>query len=431
MPISDQIFYDPHGDRRVRHPAAADEPVLSARAGAARRRRRPAAQRALSLRRVRQPRHDRHERRRGRWSAASRARAKNWDFDSTRSTTARTRPRRSSTAASAVLAHPAAAQQRHRQPVRAEHAGRLAAGRRRPRSPSRRSTPSRRATASTSRRSGDIYKLPAGPLALARRLAGAQGNARRRTRIRRCRPATSRATAATSCDIDQSRTNVRGLRRVQRSRSSRPSRPTSAVRYDHYSDFGSTTNPKVSLRWQPVRRCCCAGRGARASSRRSLYQLYDPQTPGLSQPGLSDPIRCPDRTGDANNPDCNTQFGVTFGGNPALKPEKAKQTTLGVVWEPVSGLLGRHRLLQDRPEEPRHERRHRSGRSWPTSTQYGYLVTRAAPCAPYPNRAGPPCPITAIDQRFVNLGEAKIEGIDVDARQVRRPTPTGAASRRD
>ncbi len=25
-----------------------------------------------------------------------------------------------------------------------------------------------------------------------------------------------------------------------------------AVRYDHYSDFGSTTNPKVSLRWQPI-----------------------------------------------------------------------------------------------------------------------------------------------------------------------------------
>jgi len=26
-----------------------------------------------------------------------------------------------------------------------------------------------------------------------------------------------------------------------------------AVRFDHYSDFGSTTNPKVSLRWQPSR----------------------------------------------------------------------------------------------------------------------------------------------------------------------------------
>ena len=25
-----------------------------------------------------------------------------------------------------------------------------------------------------------------------------------------------------------------------------------AVRYDHYSDFGSTTNPKFSLRWQPL-----------------------------------------------------------------------------------------------------------------------------------------------------------------------------------
>jgi iron complex outermembrane receptor protein len=43
--------------------------------------------------------------------------------------------------------------------------------------------------------------------------------------------------------------------------------------------------------------------------------------------------------------------------------------------------------------------------------QYSSLVTRAATCA-----GGQPCPITAIDQRFVNIGKVKIRGIDVDAR---------------
>ena len=41
-----------------------------------------------------------------------------------------------------------------------------------------------------------------------------------------------------------------------------------AVRYDHYSDFGGTTNPKVTLRWQPARPSCCAAPTARASGRR-------------------------------------------------------------------------------------------------------------------------------------------------------------------
>ena len=42
---------------------------------------------------------------------------------------------------------------------------------------------------------------------------------------------------------------------------------------------------------------------------------------------------------------------------------------------------------------------------------YSELVTRAPTCA-----GGQPCPITAIDQRFVNIGRTKIQGIDVDAR---------------
>jgi iron complex outermembrane recepter protein len=47
-------------------------------------------------------------------------------------------------------------------------------------------------------------------------------------------------------------------------------------------------------------------------------------------------------------------------------------------------------------------------------------VTRQAACA-----GGQPCPITAIDQRFVNLGETRISGIDVDARYISPQTDWG------
>jgi iron complex outermembrane receptor protein len=55
-----------------------------------------------------------------------------------------------------------------------------------------------------------------------------------------------------------------------------------------------------------------------------------------------------------------------------------------------------------------------------TYAQYSSLVTRQATCV-----GGPPCPITAIDQRFVNLGRVKIEGIDVDAKVTSPQTEYG------
>ena len=93
------------------------------------------------------------------------------------------------------------------------------------------------------------------------------------------------------------------------------------------------------MRWQPMRQLLVRGSWGTGFLAPTLYQLWNPATPGLSQAGLSDPLRCPDpnNPASANNPDCNTQYTVTFGGNPVLKPQKATQTTVGVVWEPVNG----------------------------------------------------------------------------------------------
>ena len=49
-----------------------------------------------------------------------------------------------------------------------------------------------------------------------------------------------------------------------------------AVRFDHYSDFGSTTNPKLSIRWQPTRAMlvrASIGTGFRAPG---LIGIYEP-----------------------------------------------------------------------------------------------------------------------------------------------------------
>ena len=58
-----------------------------------------------------------------------------------------------------------------------------------------------------------------------------------------------------------------------------------AVRYDHYSDFGSTTNPKVSvaLAADPVAAAArLVGHGLRGAD---AVPVVDAATPGLSQTG--------------------------------------------------------------------------------------------------------------------------------------------------
>jgi len=106
-----------------------------------------------------------------------------------------------------------------------------------------------------------------------------------------------------------------------------------SARYDNYSDFGGTTNPKVALRWQPVRSLLLRGAwgtGFRAPSLPDLYvQQFDAYVGGLT-----DPLRCPVAPQDCRN----GEYLVRFGGNQSLQPETSNQYTAGVIWEPVSGV---------------------------------------------------------------------------------------------
>ena len=139
----------------------------------------------------------------------------------------------------------------------------------------------------------------------------------------------------------------------------------------------------------------------------SLTQLFGANTAGVSNPGVSDPIRCP-VTGSSL--DCDTQFGVRFGGNSALQPEKSTQWQIGGVWEPTAGFsMGAdyYNIVLKNSFS--------NGPSVETIldnlAQYNNLVTRAPSAPPYPNLPGQ---ITFVDQRFINLGEVKTSGIDVN-----------------
>ncbi|PKQ00360.1 MAG: TonB-dependent receptor [Alphaproteobacteria bacterium HGW-Alphaproteobacteria-13] len=101
-------------------------------------------------------------------------------------------------------------------------------------------------------------------------------------------------------------------------------------RYDHYSDFGSTTNPKVGITWEPVEGVNFRGsygRSFRAPGLRDLGSTvgsYYAAAALVDAFGARDPLR-----GAAQ---VNTI--LLFGGNQNLKPEKARTFSLGVDLKP-------------------------------------------------------------------------------------------------
>jgi iron complex outermembrane recepter protein len=123
---------------------------------------------------------------------------------------------------------------------------------------------------------------------------------------------------------------------------------TVAARYDKYSDFGNTTNPKVSFRFQPSKTFLLRGSYSTGFRAPSLYELNAAQTYTNSGGGQDDKLNVtyvPDPAhpgkvkcqANAGHPQaCNNQFEELAGGNMDLKPEKSKNATLGIVLEPFN-----------------------------------------------------------------------------------------------
>ena len=110
---------------------------------------------------------------------------------------------------------------------------------------------------------------------------------------------------------------------------------TAAVRYDKYNDFGNTTNPKFSFRFQPMKELLFRGSYSTGFRAPSLYELNAAQT-YTNSGTVSDPLLCP--TGTGSPAVCNAQFMVLNGGNLNLEPEKSKNATLGILVQPMPDL---------------------------------------------------------------------------------------------
>jgi outer membrane receptor protein involved in Fe transport len=176
-----------------------------------------------------------------------------------------------------------------------------------------------------------------------------------------------------------------------------------AGRYDDYSDFGDTTNPKVAVRWAPIESLAFRaswGTGFRA--------------PSLAQIGLGpsqDSLFFEDTFGCADNPvycGTNVDRTVVFSGNPDLQPEESESYNFGIAWQPTDAF----RVSVDYWDITQEDKIDR----------LPFLAVYNANCGDQNSTVcvrGTPLPgdtlgpIQSVSNTFANLGEQSVNGVDL------------------
>ena len=177
---------------------------------------------------------------------------------------------------------------------------------------------------------------------------------------------------------------------------------SAALRYDHFTDVGSSWTPKFGLKWTPLREFALRGTFARG------FRAPSPAENGVG--GLAafstaaDPVRCALGVTNACNP---ASVALITSPNPNLSPERSKSYTLGVIWDP----LPRTSISVDywkikRKNEINQEQ-------VDAAIAAGSVARDPGSVSGIP---GDPGQITAVLTRYVNSAQSKVRGLDVDAR---------------
>jgi iron complex outermembrane receptor protein len=176
-----------------------------------------------------------------------------------------------------------------------------------------------------------------------------------------------------------------------------------ALRFDDYSDFGSTINPKLGLKFKPTPELLFRanwGRGFRA--------------PSLVEISPSRAVFFVTVNDDAVNPgQTGVQISGVFTGNPNLNPEKSRSTTVGVVWEPNSAFNASVDFYQITWSDIVNAPSFQSivNRNDPTQ------VIRLPPTPQFPGGQ-----IVTVLNGFINVNRTETQGVDIDLRYIARTT---------
>lgn len=187
--------------------------------------------------------------------------------------------------------------------------------------------------------SGEIYKLPAGPLTLAVGIEYYKDSAEYINNFTLIRQAASSGLELAEDSSGErnwtgfmAELNIPVLKELEFGL---------AARYDDYSDFGSTFNPKASVRWTPIKDLLVRGSVNSGFRAPTLYDVYAPNSITFTADSYNDPVLCPTGTADAalggvQSRDCGQQFQQQQGGNRNLQPETSTAWSVGLVFQPTA-----------------------------------------------------------------------------------------------
>jgi iron complex outermembrane receptor protein len=178
-----------------------------------------------------------------------------------------------------------------------------------------------------------------------------------------------------------------------------------SARHDEYDGFGSTNNPKVSLRFQPLESLVFRGSYSTGFRVPTFNQLYNGITESpYTGAGVPDPSTCPSNV-VSNAPGCAAiTFNTLFGGREDLGPEKSKMSNIGFVWQPIQEFSATLDWWAIRREG--------------TIQSFG-LSTILANYSLFPEnfiRDQSTGAIKQVDIRWVNAGETRTKGIELSLR---------------
>ncbi len=221
---------------------------------------------------------------------------------------------------------------------------------------------------------------------------------------------------------------------------------TLAGRFDKYSDFGNTFNPKIGLRYQPMKEVLFRGSANKGFRAPTLYEIYQPASLTFTTDNYDDPLLCPGGVavpGAGAGVVCGQQVlqrnaGPGGIGQPinSLSPEKSTNLTLGMLFEPTQSVslgfdfwqIKIKDLISAFPEQAifgdpvGQASRFVRCSQLPAGPGPGIDRTDVDVCLNYPNYD----PIAYIDAPNANLGELRTSGIDLSAAWRSGATPMGA-----
>ncbi len=179
-----------------------------------------------------------------------------------------------------------------------------------------------------------------------------------------------------------------------------------AGRYDDYSDFGNTFNPKLAFRWAPIDSLAFRasyGEGFRAPS---LAQI------GLGPSQESEFFQ--DTFGCADNPAycANTDFQINFSGNPNLEAEESENFNIGVVWQPTAATSVSLDFWDIEQENKIDEVPRIFIYNQECNNQASTICVRGTPLPG--DTLGP---LQFINSGFVNIGSQNTQGVDLSVYQ--------------